>query len=305
LLLLLAWQYLRAGVGIQAVLDLTPLSNHLRALPKLPRALLARHYLTKGLRYKRDLKAAGVRMLHDIGELRALGDEHVETIEFRRRGRLHRLDTRLLLVHFGIVPGTQLTRLAGCHHLWHDGQQCWRPWTGPWQESSIAGTYVTGDASAIGGARAAEHAGRLAAFQALYRLSAIDRKQRDRQAANDRRWLRDDLHIRPFLEAYFRLPRELLEVADDKCIVCRCEEVSAGQVRAAVASGHSDANQVKFLTRCGMGPCQGRQCADSVAHIVAAAGGDELQANGQYRVRPPVTPLTLGQLAAMYDEAAE
>ena len=63
LLLLLAWQYLRAGVTVQALLDVQPLSNWLRAVPFLPKALLARHYLTKGLRYKRDLKAAGLEVL--------------------------------------------------------------------------------------------------------------------------------------------------------------------------------------------------------------------------------------------------
>jgi hypothetical protein len=48
-----------------------------------------------------------------------------------------------------------------------------------------------------------------------------------------------------------------------------------------------------------MGPCQGRQCAESVAHIVAAAGGDDVARGGHYRGRPPVTPLTLGQLASL------
>ena len=51
LLILLAWQYLHAGVKIKAILDLTPMHNHLRALPYLPRALLAGHYLLKGLAY--------------------------------------------------------------------------------------------------------------------------------------------------------------------------------------------------------------------------------------------------------------
>ena len=117
--------------------------------------------------------------------------------------------------------------------------------------------------------------------------------------------MRDDLHIRPFLESFFHIPRKLLAVPDDDTIVCRCEEVTAGDIRMAVAGGHSDSNQVKFLTRCGMGPCQGRQCAEAVAHIVAAAGGEKVATGGHYRGRPPVTPLTLGQLASLYPEETE
>ena len=117
--------------------------------------------------------------------------------------------------------------------------------------------------------------------------------------------MRDEQHIRPFLEAFFHIPGKLLSVPDDDTIVCRCEEITAGQIRAAVPDGHSDSNQVKFLTRCGMGPCQGRQCADAVAHIVAAAGGNSIATGGHYRGRPPVTPLTLGQLASLYPGETE
>ena len=113
------------------------------------------------------------------------------------------------------------------------------------------------------------------------------------------KWLRADLHIRPFLEALFRLPDDLRTGIADDVLVCRCEEITAGQIRRAVAEGHTDTNQVKFLTRCGMGPCQGRQCNDSVAYLVAAATGQAVEAVGGYRVRPPVKPLPLGALAGL------
>ena len=96
-----------------------------------------------------------------------------------------------------------------------------------------------------------------------------------------------------------------MQVADDDTIVCRCEEVSAGQIRAAAADGHLDSNQVKFLTRCGMGPCRGRQCAQAVGHIIAAASGRTVAETGHYRERPPVNTLTLAQLAALYPEERE
>jgi len=305
LLLLLAWQYLHAGVKMKAVLDLTPMHNHLRALPHLPRALLVHHYLAKGLVYKKDLKQAGSSTLHNVSDLRAEGNEGIASISYRHKGQQHSIETDLLLVHFGVIPHTHLARAAGCRHDWDRSQQCWRPQLDNWGNSSIDGILIAGDSARIGGARTAEHAGRLAAIQSLHALGLIHQRDRNRLAKKDRKWMREELHIRPFLDAFFHIPGKLLSVPDDDTIVCRCEEVTAGDIREAVADGHHDSNQIKFLTRCGMGPCQGRQCAESVAHIVAAAGGDDVALGGHYRGRPPVTPLTLGQLASLSPEEVE
>ncbi len=305
LLLLLAWQYMRAGVRVKALLDLTPMMNHVAALPRLPRALLAGHYLTKGMGYKRDLKRAGVSTLHNVRRLRAQGVDSLQSVSFCHNGRERTLQTAQLLVHFGIIPQTQLARLAGCRHYWDDSQLCWRPQLDEWGRSSVNGIFIAGDGGSIGGARSAEHAGRLAALQALHALGRLEGAARDSLARKDRKWMRADLHIRPFLEAFFRIPADALRVADDDTLVCRCEEVTAGQIRAAVADGHLDSNQVKFRTRCGMGACQGRQCAEAVSHIVAAASGKAIQDVGHYRERPPINPLTLGQLAGLYPEECE
>ncbi len=299
LLLLLAWQYLHAGVEIKALLDLTPIGNHLAAIPKLPKALSARHYLTKGLKYKLDLKRAGVPMLNGVSDLRAEGNECLRALTFRHRGKIKNIETVLLLTHFGVIPHTFLTQAAGCRHVWDDSQQCWRPQHDEWGRTDIVGILVAGDGAAINGARSAEHAGRLAGFAILADLGVINQSERDRLAVEDRRWMREDRYIRPFLEAYFSIPKSLLVTPEDETIVCRCEEISAGQIRRAVAEGHQDSNQVKFFTRCGMGPCQGRQCGHAVAQIVADASGTAISEVGHFRGRPPVAPLSLGQLSAL------
>ncbi len=305
LLLLLAWQYLHAGVKIKAVLDLTPMHNHLRALPHLPRALLAGHYLIKGMLYKKDLKQAGISTLHNVSDLHANGKQQLESVSFQHKGQQHTIENDLLLTHFGVTPHIHLSQSAGCRHSWDKSQQCWRPQLDNWGNSSINGILIAGDGAGIGGARTAEHAGRLAALQVLYALGRIQKNERKRLARNDKKWMREEQHIRPFLEAFFHIPGKLLSVPDDSTMVCRCEEVTAGEIRKAVADGHGDSNQVKFLTRCGMGPCQGRQCAEAVAHIVTTASGKSMTQSGLYRGRPPVTPLTLGQLASLYPEEKE
>ncbi|NNJ96988.1 MAG: FAD-dependent oxidoreductase [Gammaproteobacteria bacterium] len=305
LLLLLAWQYMHAGVQIEALLDFTPMRNHLRAMPYLPRALLAHHYLLNGLKYKMDLKRAGISTVQNVSNLRAKGEKSLESVSYIHSGQQQTIETDLLLTHFGIIPHIQLAQAAGCRHNWDKRQQCWRPQVDDWGNSSIDGILIVGDGVGIGGARTAEHAGRLTALQAVHKLGRIARHERDRLARDDRKWMRDEQHIRPFLEAFFHIPAKLLGAPADDTVVCRCEEVTAGAIRKAISVGHDDSNQVKFLTRCGMGPCQGRQCAESVAHIVATATGKSLPQVGLYRARPPASPLTLEQLARLFPDEKE
>jgi thioredoxin reductase/bacterioferritin-associated ferredoxin len=305
LLLLLAWQYLHADVEIKALLDVTPLRNHITALPRLPKALLAHHYLTKGIGYQIELKRAGIPMLFGVSELRAEGDELLQHVCFRHFGKQKTIESELLMTHFGVIPHIWLTQAAGCRHQWDDSQQCWRPEHDEWGNTDIAGIIVAGDGAGINGARSAEHAGRLAGLETLFVLGIINQAERDKQAVNDRKWMKDERHIRPFLEAYFQIPKSLLATTGNDTIVCRCEEITAGQIREAVENGHDNSNQVKFFTRCGMGSCQGRQCSNAVAHIVAEASGKSVDEMGHFRGRPPVAPLTLGQLAALGEKEIE
>jgi NADPH-dependent 2,4-dienoyl-CoA reductase/sulfur reductase-like enzyme len=281
------------------------MSNHFSAIKHLPRALLAHRYLRKGLSYEWALKRAGIKIVRNVSALRALGDGKLETIEFVAKGQKRHLNSQHLLVHFGVIPVNQLSQVAGCQHHWNDSQQCWRPNTDQWGQSSLRGIYISGDGADIAGAKSAEYAGNIVAIHSLCSLGMLNKRQRDNLAQPYQKRLKGDRRVRPFLEAYFRLPATMLAVNDDQTIVCRCEEVTAGQIRQAVHAGHTDNNQVKFLTRCGMGPCQGRQCSSAVAHIVASTIGSDVEQSGFYRARPPVNTLSLQELASLYPEEQE
>ena len=305
LLFLLAWQYLQAGVTIHAILDMAPAANLWRALPRLPRALLARHYLFKGLHYQRQIKHADVPILKGVSDLCALGSESLEAITFKHKRTGQRIETPLLLTHFGVIPDSHMSRCAGCQHHWDPMQLCWRPVTDEWYNSSVDNISIIGDSAGIGGAVAARHAGRIAGFEAARILDYISIRQRDKAARKNRRRLRADLCIRPFLETFLRPPTALLGHQEDSTIICRCEEISAGEIRNAIREGHTDTNQIKFQTRCGMGPCQGRQCDNAVSQLLARERGTDVVAAGGYRIRPPIRPLSIGQLAGLDTEAEQ
>ena len=299
LLWLAAWQYRRAGVMLEAVLDFSRPRDILRALPHMPMAALAGPYLGKGLAMKREVRGAGVPVFSRVSDLRAHGTDRIGAIEFRTGARRRSMDIDVLLVHFGVVPRTDLTMSIRARHDWDAGQACWRPSTDEWGNTDIEAVQVLGDAAGIDGAAAAEMAGRIAALEAMRALGRIDTAERDRMSAPDARALRRDRRVRPFLEALFRPPDAIL--ADD-VVVCRCEEVTAGDIRSAAVKGCKGANEVKYATRCGMGPCQGRQCGLATSRIIADTLGRSMEEVGAFRIRPPVKPITMGQLAAMAGE---
>lgn len=298
LLFLVAWQYLQVGVEVVALVETTPRNAYLRSLPYLPRALGAMEYLIKGLHYIRDLKRAGVRMIAGTSALAAEGGEQVEALSFDHGGTRRRIDCGLLLLHQGVVPNVQITRALGCAHDWDELQRCWRPRTDAWGNTEVGGIAVAGDGAGIAGAMAAEHRGQLAALSAAHQLGRLSEGERDSMAAEAQAGLVYEKRVRPFLDALYRPPQEIRRPADNT-IVCRCEEVTAGDVRRMVRLGCLGPNQTKSYGRCGMGPCQGRLCGLTVSEIIAAERKVPVAEVGYYRIRPPIKPIVLGELAAL------
>jgi NADPH-dependent 2,4-dienoyl-CoA reductase/sulfur reductase-like enzyme len=292
----LAAQLVAAGTIVTAILDTG--TRYLAALPKLPAALMASGYLTKGLRLLAAIRKAGVPIRRGVGGLRAIGRDRLEAVEFNIGGRSERLPASLLCLHQGVVTNAQLTQAIPLKHVWDAAQRCWHPVTDQWGNSEIAGIAVAGDCAGIGGAEAAAHAGRIAAFEAARALGRIDAATRDRLAAGDIAARRRHRAVRPFLDALYPPSRDFA-VPEDETLVCRCEEVTAGEVRDAVRQGGTGPNQVKSFTRAGMGPCQGRMCGLTVAEVIADALGKPMAEIGTARIRFPIKPLTVGELAAL------
>ena len=69
-----------------------------------------------------------------------------------------------------------------------------------------------------------------------------------------------------------------------------------------MALGVAGPNQMKSFLRCGMGPCQGRLCGLTVTELIAGGAGRLAQEVGYYRLRPPVKPVTLAELAALAED---
>jgi NADPH-dependent 2,4-dienoyl-CoA reductase/sulfur reductase-like enzyme len=297
LLWLLAAQYRRAGVRIEAMLETTPRRNWLAALPHLPKFLQSR-YAAKGRALLREVKAS-VRIVRGVSALIAQGDGRLRDVVYRvGRGREIRLEADALLLHQGVVPNINLAHAIGCKHGWDETQLCFVPEIDEWGRSSVPGISIAGDGGGIAGAEAAPQSGRLAALDAAWQLGKIDDFARDRHAAPYREALAAALHGRRFLDLLYRPIARFRRPTSDT-LVCRCEEVTAEQVLEAVKGGAIGPNQLKAFLRCGMGPCQGRLCGLTVTELIARVRKVAPGEVGYYRLRPPVKPITVAELASI------
>lgn len=296
LLYQLASQLVAAGARIAAVLDTG--TNYRAALPKLPAAVLDAGTLLKGLGMIHSVRRAGVAIRRRVSGLRAIGNDRLEAVEFTAAGGVERIEASLLCLHQGVITNTQITQAIPLRHEWSAGTRDWRPVVDRWGDTEIDGVAVAGDCAGIGGADAAFEAGNLAALAAAHALEKISTAERDQQAAGHFTALRGHLRVRPFLDALYP-PSPAFAVPTDDVLVCRCEEVSAGVVRRAVRQGCTGPNQVKSSTRAGMGPCQGRMCALTVAEVIAAERGKPVPEIEMARIRFPIKPLTIAELGSL------
>jgi bacterioferritin-associated ferredoxin len=88
-----------------------------------------------------------------------------------------------------------------------------------------------------------------------------------------------------------------MRMKDEDLIICRCEEVTRGEIAAAIEAGAETLNEVKRLTRAGMGLCQGRTCRRLVMQIFGEKTGKGSEGIIPTTFRPPVRPLTIETLA--------
>lgn len=294
LLWLLAAQLLRAGGKIEAILDTTVKLNWLRAAMHLPDFLLS-PYMRKGLALVREVKAkVPVRSVQDIA---ASGEGKLREVVADGR----RLPADLLLLHQGVVPNVNLAMAAGAEHRWSERQLCFVPVLDDDFQSSVPGIFVAGDGAGIAGGTAAAERGRIAAI-------AVVRALKPEAAVPDPQTIRQKLQReemgRAFLDEFYR-PSDALRRPVGDILACRCEETTAAQVRELARLGCEGPNQMKAFLRCGMGPCQGRLCGLTVTELIAEERGLSPAEVGYYRLRPPVKPITLAELASLPIAEAE
>lgn len=167
------------------------------------------------------------------------------------------LKTDYLACGFGLIPNTELAQLLGCRL--DDGFVA----INSQQSTSVEGVYCAGEPTGIGGLDKAMEEGTVAG------LAAAGRTVR-RGIGRTGAFVRD-------LAKAFELDLRIADAATPDTLACRCEDVTCGAL-----AGFRDWREAKILSRCGMGPCQGRICGPAMRYRFGWEPGS---------IRPPVVPV--------------
>jgi NADPH-dependent 2,4-dienoyl-CoA reductase/sulfur reductase-like enzyme len=293
LLYLVAYQYARAGAQVAAVLDTTPFATKARQALGLLRSMPT---FAKGLYYIGWLRAHGIRIAEGVTPLAIGGNGQVETLSWRdARGAKHDAAVDAVALGWGLKPEAQLADLAGVPFDFDPVQHNWVPRKDIAGRTSIDGVFLAGDGAGIRGADLAEAAGARAAWAVLAaRGLSVDAGAVARLDAT----LAAGDSFRAALERAFPFPAKLAADTADDTILCRCEVITAGELRAAANEAlatlpPSEVNRAKALTRVGMGRCQGRVCGAAAAEVLATALSCPVEQVGRLRGQPPVKPIPI------------
>lgn len=288
--LVLARHLIDAGAGVVAVLDANPFPW--RAWRHTPAAWGQWERLGEGWVAWRTMRKAGTPLRWERVVRRAEGDGQVERAVIGPvvGGARETLEVDTICLGHGFTPSVQLARQAGCEHRYDPGQRTYLPVRDDSLQTSLPGLFVVGDGAGIGGKDVAQWEGRLAALAAARQLGRTGTPER---LSAVRRELDRQRRFAAVLLDLFPAAASLGDLLTDDTVLCRCEEITVGEIRRVIAEGAETLNAVRMVTRAGMGRCQGRMCGGPVSELLARTLNRPVEALGQVTPRPPVVPVPL------------
>jgi NADPH-dependent 2,4-dienoyl-CoA reductase/sulfur reductase-like enzyme len=179
--------------------------------------------------------------------LSAHGDTQIQNVKVSVQGQIQEFTCDMLACGYGLIPNIELAAAFGCQL--NDGSSYQKVTVNEWQASSQAGVYCAGEGTGIGGVDLALAEGYIAGYTASANPTKAQQHFSERKT-----WQR----FATRLHTAFNLRTEVRQLCSDDTIVCRCEDVSFGQLKQ-----YRDWRDAKLHTRCGMGACQGRICGSA------------------------------------------
>ncbi|MDR6154734.1 glycine/D-amino acid oxidase-like deaminating enzyme/bacterioferritin-associated ferredoxin [Acidovorax delafieldii] len=291
----LAAELLAGGATVLAVLESAPRPALRHARFALAALRSAPDLIWQGWRYMRTLKRHGVPLLWGHEVIAAEGDGALRRVRAARVGRTTEtieFDADTLCLGYGFIPSTELARMLGCNHRIAPGHLGHLATVTDTQgATSIPGVFVVGDGADLGGSRVALARGTMAGAAAARALGL-----RPTVADHVTHDLNNAQCFQQALWSVYQAPPLSLAAVSDDTLLCRCEEITFGDVRAQIRAGRDTLAALKRNTRLGMGRCQGRYCAVTAAKLVTEMTGRAPEADQYFAPRPPAKPVPAGAL---------
>lgn len=276
---------------VTALLDENRLTRKIRLLPLLrnqwPRAGEGAVQML-GLILGKVWCRQGVRVVEARGKE---GLESVVTAELDRTGKTLAgtqkiYPARALAIGYGFSANIELPVQAGCGIEYHKDRGGWVVRADENLETSVSSVYAAGEITGIAGAGKSFIEGKLAALSILEKLRITHKSP---ETARDLIFRRtQQMGYSKFLNRLCEVPSSAFEAIPDETLICRCEEISMGELKKRIRQGFQTAGSLKKATRCGMGRCQGRICRPVMFDILLALTGRNPEQTGKSLSRAPV-----------------
>lgn len=294
LLWLVAWQHLQAGARIAGVWCSATPYDLVRAFPLLAlRPVMA----LRGAQQILDLWRAGVPLQFGARNITIAedADGRVAGLSWSRGRKSSETPLQALALGWHLRSETQLSQLLGLPSAFDSVQRQHRPRIDRIGRSPVPDVYLAGDGVDILGADAAQAGGRLAARALLADLGhSPSWRLRLRTLADRLHHLRLRAFAKGLAYAFPPPSADDLKLLPEQTVICRCESVSLNDVLVTAREWNcNDVNRIKALTRAGMGRCQGRYCAATLAAVLATESKQKLSEISEHRAQAPVFPLPL------------
>jgi glycine/D-amino acid oxidase-like deaminating enzyme len=299
----LACELIDSGVQVVAVLESAARAS-LRQWREFGSALRnAPDLIARGLGYLRKLRRLRVPVLWKHGVVSAGGIERLERVRYApldasgisNSSEAVEVAADALCLGYGFIPATEIARALGCAHRMVTRHVSYLATeTTSVGATSLSGVFAVGDGADLGGHSVALARGALAGITVAKELNRGNGDPSEQRQAL--RALRRAERFQVALWSLYRAPPVHLELVPDDVTLCRCEDITFGQVRAEIDAGHDSLARLKRSTRLGMGRCQGRYCAGPAALLLAQSAGVRPAVCG-WAPRLPVKPIPAASLA--------
>lgn len=286
---------LKRGGRVAAVVDRNSRGAWRRSLPAMASQP---HLLRRGLGWVATLVRNRVPLIHGqaIRRVQSTGDGL--SVQISGQSALTACDS--LAVGDGLTPACEIGRLLGAEHSYMPRRGGWAPVVDHCGRSTVDGLYFCGDGAGVRGAAAAVHAGRLAGLAAARDAKALSDEVFAGLAASCAAAVARTARFGEAMAALTAPDTQDFSDVPASATVCRCEDVTRGELDEAIGAGAVSTDQLKAWTRCGMGPCQGRFCGETVAGVLAAQTGRERSQVAAWTPRPPLRPVPIAALVGDY-----
>lgn len=288
----------KGGGRVVGLVEPTPLSAWLSVLPAMAtRVPLA----ARGAWWIAQLKARGTPIWHGariekvVEESDALRATIIDCATDARR----EVRCDAVCAGAGLEPSPQLIRLLGAALRFDPDRGGWVPEIDESGRTSVRYLYAAGDGVGIRGAEAAPHAGELAAIAAALDLGRLDPVDAAPMLAATRRALAKASRFGAAMARLMAPSPRALSAIPDTTIVCRCEDLTAGTLREAIAQGARSLGALKSATRCGMGPCGGRVCGEGATALIEECGMSRAEIPPA-TTRSPLRPMSIAAIAGSF-----